>query len=153
MSREGDGPQAVLFACAMNAVRSPMAEAILRHLVGERIRVSSAGVRAGLSDPYAVAVMDEIGIDISDHEPSALSELKADDFDLIVTLSPEAHHHGIEMTRLIPATVEYWPTPDATVHAETATRDDVLAAYRKVRDSLFLRIKQRFLPRGGGPTV
>lgn len=153
MSGEGDGPQTVLFACALNAVRSPMAAAILRHLMGDRIRVASAGVRAGITDPYAVAVMDEIGIDISDHEPAALKDLEDADFDLIVTLSPEAHHHGVEMTRLVPADVEYWPTPDATVVADRANRDEVLAAYRAVRDSLFQRIKQRFLPTSGGPTV
>lgn len=153
MSGEGDGPRSVLFACAMNAVRSPMAAAILSHLVGERIRVTSAGVRAGLTDPYAVAVMDEIGIDISDHEPSTLKELEAQDFDLIITLSPEAHHHGVELTRVIPAAVEYWPTPDATVLVDRGNRDEVLNAYRQVRDSLFQRIKQRFLPMAGGPTV
>ena len=153
MSREGDGPRAVLFACALNAVRSPMAAAILRHLMGDRIRVASAGVRAGLADPYAVAVMDEIGIDISDHEPSTLKELDPEAFDLIITLSPEAHHHGVELTRVVPAAIEYWPTPDATAIADTASRDEVLAAYRDVRDSLFRRIKQRFLPASGGPTV
>lgn len=153
MSREGDGPRAVLFACAMNAVRSPMAAAILRHLVGDRVEVASAGVRAGITDPYAVAVMDEIGIDISDHEPAALRDLEGDAFDLIITLSPEAHHHGVELTRLIPAEIEYWPTPDATALVESASRDEVLAAYRDVRDLLFRRIKQRFLPAGGGPSV
>lgn len=153
MSGEGDGPQAVLFACAMNAVRSPMAAAILQHLMGDRVHVASAGVRAGLMDPYAVAVMDEIGIDISDHEPTTLKDVGAEPFDLIITLSPEAHHHGVELTRIIPAEIEYWPTPDATVHLESAAREEVLAAYRDVRDSLFQRIKQRFLPQGGGPTV
>jgi protein-tyrosine-phosphatase len=153
VSRDGDGPQAVLFACALNAVRSPMAAAILRHLMGDRIRVASAGVRAGITDPYAVAVMDEIGIDISDHEPATLKELDADTFDLIITLSPEAHHHGVEMTRVTPAEVEYWPTPDATVLLESASREELLAAYRDVRDSLFQRIKTRFLPSGGGPSV
>ncbi|MBN8912532.1 MAG: low molecular weight phosphatase family protein [Rhizobiales bacterium] len=153
MSREGDGPQAVLFACALNAVRSPMAAAILRHLMGDRVHVASAGVRAGITDPYAVAVMDEIGIDISDHEPSTLKEHEAEPFDLIITLSPEAHHHGVEMTRVTPAKVEYWPTPDATVLLDSAGREEVLAAYRDVRDSLFQRIKARFLPQAGGPSV
>lgn len=153
MSREGDGPRTVLFACAMNAVRSPMAAAILQHLMGDRVQVVSAGVRAGITDPYAVAVMDEIGIDISDHEPAALKDLESDAFDLIITLSPEAHHHGVELTRLIPAEIEYWPTPDVTVLIDSASREELLAAYRDVRDSLFQRVKQRFLPSGGGPTV
>lgn len=130
-----------------------MAAAILQHLAGDRIRVSSAGVRAGITDPYAVAVMDEIGIDISDHEPSQIKDLEDDDFDLIVTLSPEAHHHGVELTRLVPADVEYWPTPDVTVLIETASREEVLAAYRGVRDNLFKRIKDRFLQSTGGPSV
>ncbi|WP_333795080.1 arsenate-mycothiol transferase ArsC [Hyphomicrobium sp.] len=153
MSGEGGGPRSVLFACALNAVRSPMAAAILRHLVGDRIRVESAGVRAGITDPYAVAVMDEIGIDISEHEPSTLKEIDDPDFDLIITLSPEAHHHGVEMTRILPANVEYWPTPDATVLLDSASREDLLVAYRDVRDTLFQRIKQRFLPSAGGPIV
>lgn len=130
-----------------------MAAAILRHLVGDRIRVESAGVRAGITDPYAVAVMDEIGIDISEHEPSTLKEIDDPDFDLIITLSPEAHHHGVEMTRILPANVEYWPTPDATVLLDSASREDLLVAYRAVRDTLFQRIKQRFLPSAGGPIV
>jgi protein-tyrosine-phosphatase len=130
-----------------------MAAAILKHLLGDRMQVASAGVRAGMTDPYAVAVMDEIGIDISDHEPAALKDLEGEVFDLIITLSPEAHHHGVELTRLIPAEVEYWPTPDATALVDNASRSEVLAAYRDVRDLLFNRIKQRFLPAGGGPTV
>lgn len=130
-----------------------MAAAILQHLMGPRVRVASAGVRAGHSDPYAVAVMDEIGIDISDHEPLALGDIEGELFDLVITLSPEAHHHGLEMTRVMPAEVEYWPTPDVTMVAEMGGREEALAAYRKVRDGLFRRIKQRFLPAGGGPTV
>ncbi|MDQ8699845.1 arsenate reductase ArsC [Hyphomicrobium sp. LHD-15] len=153
MAGEGDGPQAVLFACAMNAVRSPMAAAILQHLLGQRIHVASAGVRPGLLDPYAVAVMDEIGIDISDHEPASLKDAEVETFDLIITLSPEAHHHGLELTRVVPAEIEYWPTPDATAVLDSAGRDEILATYRSVRDSLFQKIKQRFLPASGGPTV
>lgn len=130
-----------------------MAAAILQHLMGQRVHVASAGVRAGITDPYAVAVMDEIGIDISDHEPMAMRDMEAHDFDLIITLSPEAHHHGVELTRVIPADVEYWPTPDVTVLLESASREEVLAAYRDVRDSLFNRIKRRFVPMSGGPSV
>ena len=115
--------------------------------------MASAGVRAGLLDPYAVAVMDEIGIDISDHEPAPLADIESEIFDLIITLSPEAHHHGIELTRVIPAEIEYWPTPDATIVLESDDRDQIIRAYRGVRDSLFRRIKDRFLPQAGGPTV
>ncbi len=145
-------PDAVLFACTMNAVRSPMAAAILSHLAGRRVKVASAGVRAGSNDPYMVAVMDEIGIDTSDHEPRPLENIGDDVFDLIITLSPEAHHHGLELTRIMPATVEYWPTHDATVMQEGATRNENLARYRQVRDEIFARVKARF-GLEGGPTV
>jgi protein-tyrosine-phosphatase len=142
----------VLFACTMNVVRSPIAAAILKHLGGARYRVASAGVRAGSPDPFAVAVLDEMGVDISDHEPSTLAELGDATFDLIVTLSPEAHHHALELTRTMAAEVEYWPTFDATMHADEASNDRKLECYRKVRDELFQRIKAQFGP-GGGPSV
>jgi protein-tyrosine-phosphatase len=147
-----DAPGAVLFACTMNAVRSPMAAAILSHLIGRRVRVASAGVKHGDPDPYAVAVMDEIGIDISEHEPCVLADLGDATFDLIVTLSPEAHHHAIELTRTMAADVEHWPTLDATASPGTGGRDEALERYRKVRDQLFARIKARFMPESG-PTV
>lgn len=129
-----------------------MAAAILSHLAGQRVKVASAGVRAGSSDPYMVAVMDEIGIDTSDHEPRSLDSLGDESFDLIITLSPEAHHHALELTRIMPAKVEYWPTYDATVNQERATREETLARYRQVRDEIFARVKDRF-GLEGGPTV
>lgn len=130
-----------------------MAEAILKHLMGDRVRVASAGVRPGPADPYAVAVLDEIGIDISEHEPAGLDSLEGEIFDLVVTLSPEAHHHGVELTRVMPADVEYWPTPDATAGADAVGRKELLERYRGVRDMLFRRIKKRFVKSAGGPTV
>jgi protein-tyrosine-phosphatase len=149
---EGDLPGAVLFACTMNSVRSPMAAAILRHLAGRRLYVESAGVKAGGPDPFAVEVMDEIGIDIADHKPITVQELHDTSFDLIVTLSPEAHHQALELTRTMAVEVEYWPTFDATVLVGHGSREQVLDAYRGVRDQLFQRIKRRF-GLEGGPTV
>ena len=108
---DADLPGAVLVACSRNAVRSPMAAAILRHLAGRRIYVESAGVRAGETDPFAVAVMEEIGIDISGHHPTALSDVHDTSFDLIVTLSPEAHHKALELAGAFAIDVEYWSTP------------------------------------------
>jgi protein-tyrosine-phosphatase len=133
----------------MNAVRSPMAAGILQHLAGHRIRVSSAGVRTGQPDPFAIAVMDEIGIDISAHEPRRFSALGDEVYEMIVTLSPEAHHHAIELTRIMPAVVEYWPTIDATVPLVGGTREQTVARYRRVRDELFAKIKARFATDGG----
>jgi protein-tyrosine-phosphatase len=137
-----DLPQAVLFACNLNAIRSPMAEAILRHLAGRRVYVRSAGVRPGAADPFAAAVMDEIGISITKHQPSAIEDLEDSAFDLIITLAPEAHHKALELTRTMAVDIEYWPTIDPS--AATGNREQILDAYRAVRDTLFQRIKARF---------
>jgi protein-tyrosine-phosphatase len=145
-------PSSVLFACTMNAVRSPMAAAILRHLAGRRTYVESAGVRAGEADPFVAAVMDEIGIDVSRHDPRTLADLDDTSFELIITLSPEAHHQALEMTRTMAVDVEYWPTFDASLMQGQGSREQILQAYRAVRDRLFSRIKDRF-GLSGGPSV
>jgi len=145
------GPQAVLFACGLNSLRSPMAAGLFRQLMGRAIYVGSAGVRTGELDPLAVAVMEELGIDISRHRPITFEELEdweGLNFDLIVTLSPEAHHKALELTRTLAADVEYWPTPDPTV--VEGSREQRLAAYREVRDQLIERIKERFGWQPGG---
>lgn len=147
-----DLPGAVLFACTMNSVRSPIAAAILRHLAGRRIYVESAGVRAGGADAFAQAAMDEIGIDITRHTPRTLRDLHDTSFDLIITLSPEAHHQALELTRTMAVEVKYWPTFDATMMVGQGSREQIMHAYRSVRDQLFKRIKQRF-GLEGGPTV
>ena len=138
-------PQAVLFACGLNSVRSPMAAGIFRKLFGKTVYVGSAGVQRGELDPFAVAVMAEIGIDIARHKPHTfeeLDELEGLNFDLIVTLSPQAHHRALELTRTLAAEVEYWPTHDPT--AIEGSREQRLDAYRGVRDELMARIRERF---------
>jgi protein-tyrosine-phosphatase len=141
----GKNPQAVLFACAQNAVRSPMAESLLRQMFPQGLYVKSAGARKGDLDPFAVAVMAELGQDISDHKPQTFEELEdweGLNFDLIITLSPEAHHKALDLTRTLAADVEYWPTPDPTT--TEGSRDQKLAAYREVCDGLLMRIRRRF---------
>ena len=138
-------PQAVLFACGLNAVRSPMAAGLLQQLFGKTVYVGSAGVQKGEPDPFAIAAMAEIGIDISRHKPvtfEELDELEGLNFDLIVTLSPPAHHKALELTRTLAADVEYWPTHDPT--AAEGNREQRLEAYREVRDQLMARIRERF---------
>ena len=142
-------PQAVLFACGFNSVRSPMAAALFRYMFGRTSYSNSAGVRRGELDPFAVAVMEEIGLDIAKHRPTTFEELEHGEglnFDLIVTLTPEAHHKALELTRTVAAEVEYWPTSDPTV--QEGNREQRLDAYRAVRDHLLRRIKDRF---GAGP--
>jgi protein-tyrosine-phosphatase len=138
-------PQAVLFACGQNAVRSPMAAALARHLFGRSVYVGSAGVRKGELDHFAAAAMEEIGLDIGKHRPMTFEELEdweGLNFDVIITLAPEAHHKALELTRTLAADVEYWPTPDPTIIE--GSREQRLDAYRAVRDELMLRIKERF---------
>jgi protein-tyrosine-phosphatase len=132
-------PQSILFACTMNTVRSPMAEAIARHYFGREIYFASAGLKRGESDPFAVAAMEEIGVDMSRHKPHTFEDLEDSNFDLIITLSPEAHHRALEFTRTMAIDVVYWPIPDAT--AAQGSREAILTAYRDVRDRLTTRIK------------
>jgi protein-tyrosine-phosphatase len=143
-------PQAVLFACGLNSVRSPMAESLLRTMF-PKLYVRSAGVRKGELDPFAAAVMAELGQDISRHKPQTFEELEnweGMNFDLIITLSPEAHHKALELTHTLAADVEYWPTPDPT--DTEGTREQRLQAYRDVCDGLSLRIRRRFGGAGRG---
>src|SRR5512139_1806273 len=138
-------PHAVLFACGMNAVRSPMAAALLQQMFGTTVYVGSAGVRKGELDPFAVAAMEEVGIDISRHKPMSfeeLDELEGLNFDLIVTLSPPAHHKALELTRTMATQVEYWPTADPT--GVEGSREQRMDAYRAVRDQLLAHIRDRF---------
>ena len=136
--------QSVLFVCAMNAVRSPMAEALARHYFGKSVYVQSAGVHKGDPDGFMLAALDEIGIDASKHKPRTLDDLEEYEglnFDLIVSLSPEAHHAALELTRTIAAEVEYWPTTDPTIFQ--GSREQVMDAYRDLRDGLSYRIRVR----------
>jgi protein-tyrosine-phosphatase len=140
----------VLFCCTANALRSPIAAAILKQMYGNRIYVESAGLRPTPLDPFAVAVMDEIGIDISQHRPKTIEDLEDTSFDLIISLSPEAQHHAVEMTRTMACDLEFWNTMDPSIIE--GSRETRLDAYREVRDGLMRRIRERFPPTGG-PTV
>ena len=138
-----DLPSAVLFACTMNAVRSSMAEGILKFLHGSRIYVDSAGVRQGEIDGYTIAVMDEIGIDLSKHKSKIFDDLEDAYYDVVIPLSPEAQHKAVEMTRVMACEVEFWNTFDPSL-IESEKREGRLDAYRQVRDQLLKRIKVRF---------
>ena len=132
----------ILFICTHNSARSQMAEGFLRKLYPEEYDVYSGGTEPSEVNPTAIKVMEEIGIDISAHEPITLSELHDTHFDLIVTLTPEAHHQALELTRTMAFDVEYWPTIDPSV--VSGSREQILDAYRACRDDLFAKIRQRF---------
>lgn len=141
---------AVLFACERNAVRSPIAEALLKHYHGHTIYVDSCGLKDGEIDPFAAEVMREIGLDLSRHKSKTFDDLDDGFFDLVVTLSPEAQHRAVEMTRNSAVEIEYWPTPDAT--AEHGSREQRLRAYRAVRDAIRKMVLDRFpLPGSTAP--
>jgi protein-tyrosine-phosphatase len=142
--KEGRRPQSVLFACGHNVIRSPMAEAIGRYYFGRSIFFGSAGVRAGEPDPFVPIVLDEIGISLGKHRPHSFEELdewEGLNFDLIITLAPEAHHKALDLTRTLAADVEYWPTADPSL--TSGNRDQKLDAYRALRESLIDRITAR----------
>ena len=138
-----DLPSAVLFACTMNSVRSPMAESIMKFLHGHLVFVDSVGVRSGEIDGFAVTVMDEIGIDLTRHHSKTFDELEDDYFDIVIPLSPQAQHRAVEMTRVMAVGIEFWNIFDPAI-IESENREVKLDAYRKVRDELMNRIKMRF---------
>jgi protein-tyrosine-phosphatase len=136
-------PRSVLFMCGMNAIRSPMAEVLARAVLPKGTYVASAGVRHGERDPFVDVVLEEIGLTLGRHQPRTLEELEDHYFDIIVTLAPEAHHVALELTRSMAVDVVYWPTPDPTV--ATGTREQIVAAYRAVRDHLATLIASRLV--------
>ena len=149
-ARSADIPGSVLFACTHNAIRSPTAMALMRFLHGKRVYVDSVGLRMLPVDPFAVAALDEIGIDLSTHQPKTFDQLDDDFFDLVVSLSPEAQHRAVEMTRTSSCEIEFWPTMDPSI--ATGNREMRMDAYRSLRDQLLERIQTRF-PRPGGPVM
>jgi protein-tyrosine-phosphatase len=137
-----DLPGALLFACTHNVIRSPMAAAFARHFYGNRVFIASCGVRPGEPDPFVATVMDEIGIDLRKHRPQSFADLEDSSFDIVISLSPEAHHRALELTRTMAIEAEYWPTLDPS--ATAGSREQILDSYRDVRDGLMKRIRTRF---------
>jgi protein-tyrosine-phosphatase len=142
-------PGAVLFACNFNRVRSPMAEALLKRAMGDRIYVDSCGLSRAAedeagegADPFVQAVMAEISVDLARHEPKTFEDLTDSSFDLVISLTPQAQHRAVELTRGRAAEIEYWPTFDPTL--ADGSREARLAAYREVRDALARKIAERF---------
>ncbi len=136
-------PGAVLIACNYNRVRSPIAEGLMRLIYGDRIFVDSCGLKAGEGiDPFAAAVMDELGVDLSAHVAKSFDELEDGSFDLVISLTPEAQHRAVELARGRAVDIEYWPIHDPTL--ATGSREAVLDAYRQVRNELRRRIEARF---------
>ena len=121
-----------------------MAEGLLKHLLGHRIYVDSVGVRSGEIDPFAIVVMEEIGIDVSKHRSKSFDDLEDTSYDLIISLSPEAQHSAVELTRTMACDVEFWRILDPSLIE--GSRETRLTVYREIRDQLQRRIQERFTP-------
>ncbi len=132
--------KSVLFVCNMNSVRSPMAAAILANEAQGAIRVDSAGVYEGGLDPFVESVLGEIGISLGDYEPKAVGDIRLDEFDLVIALTPEA---AAEIRRYLPRErIEFWPIENPS--EVRGDRNSLLDAYRSVRDELRGRMRVRF---------
>lgn len=136
-------PGSVLFVCNFNAVRSPMAEAIAKYHCGNKVYIDSFGAneKLGKINPFAISVMEEAGIDISNHKPKDFDDLIDNSFDLIIALSDEAHKKALELTEHDATEVEYWPVDDPT--KVQGNRENIMSSFRALRDDLHQKIKAR----------
>lgn len=143
-----DLPQSILFCCDHNAVRSPMAEGIMKQFFGTQTYVQSVGVNNDLEiDGFAISVCGEMGVELQRHQSRSFDEMEefGDDlssFDLIVALSPASQRRALELTRVFHLEVEYWPIMDPTGLGET--RDAKLDAYRQSRDQIIARLTAKW---------
>ena len=148
----GDGvkpknlPGSVLYTCNLNAVRSPMAEALTKHLYGKRFFVESAGLEPAERDPFAMSVMKEIGVDMTQDHPLAIDAIDIGSFDLVISMTPESYARVQELAKAQAVDVEYWPTRDPFAAGEAGSRDQRLTAYRQLRDELRALLIKRFGP-------
>jgi protein-tyrosine-phosphatase len=141
---EFDEVTSVLFICNYNAVRSPMAEMLVKHYLGTKIFVDSVGLRPETEEanPFTVAVLKEIGLDLSNHVPKSFEALNDGSYDLMITLSPDSHHKAIELTRTMASDVEFWPTFDPTT--TQGNREVIMESFRSLRNMLDQKIRSRF---------
>ena len=150
MSSDGvktkDLPGSVLYTCNLNAVRSPMAEALTKHLYGKRFFVESAGLEPSERDPFATSVMEEIGIDMTKDHPLAIDAIDIGSFDLVISMTPESYERVQELARAQAVNIEFWPTRDPFAAGEIGSREQRLMAYRQLRDELRALLIKRFGP-------
>ena len=133
---------AILFACNINAVRSPMAEAMVKHAFLGKIFIDSCGVKPGIQDGFTTAVMHEIGLDMSAHKPKSFDDLDYGFYDVIISFSREAHDAARALTQNIDCETLYWPVDNLA--NLTGSREEVLRAYRHVRDDIRCKLSIYF---------
>ncbi|MGR3815366.1 MAG: arsenate-mycothiol transferase ArsC [Cognatishimia activa] len=141
-------PQSVLFCCDHNAVRSPMAEGIMKQLFGMETYVQSAGLKNDLEiDGFAITVCHEIDVELARHQSRSFEEMEQfgdqlSSFDMIIALSPASYARAKELTKLFHLDVLFWDTSDPTSTGET--RESKLDAYRKTRDEIIAQLKAQW---------
>ena len=135
-------PKSVLFVCNMNQIRSPMAEFLTKDIFGDKIYAQSAGIFAGDEDGFMQSIMEERNIDASMHEPETLEQLEDSFVDLVITLTTQAHEGTVDFFKNQPVEIEYWETENPSI--TLGKREAVLSAYRKTREQLEKRIRERF---------
>ena len=143
-------PQSVLFCCDHNAVRSPMAEGIMKKFYGAETYVQSVGVTNDMEiDGFAIAVCQEIGVELSRHRSRSFDEMEEwgehlSSFDMVIALSPASQRRALDLTRIYHLAVEYWPIMDPTGLGES--REVKLNAYRQTRDQIIAHLTQLWGP-------
>ena len=135
-------PGSILFLCGQNAIRSPMAEALAAFHLPRTVLVRSAGLRSGQRDPFVDAVIAEAGLPVIPHDPHGIDEIEDGLFDVVIALTPAAHEFAQELGRTSSIEIEHWDTPDPSM--TEGRREQVMDAYRAVRDGLERRIIARF---------
>jgi protein-tyrosine-phosphatase len=135
-------PKSLLFACTHNMIRSPIAEGLMKSLFPEGIYIDSCGIKAGILDGFLISVMEEVGIDVSDHTPKSFNDLEGKYFDLIICFSEESYEIALQLTKSESTEVEYWPVFDAALTSDK--REERLRAYRQVRTMISQRLHDRF---------
>ena len=133
---------AILFACNNNAVRSAMAEAMVKHAFPGKVFADSCGVTPGIQDGFATAVMDEIGLNMSAHEPKSFDDLDSGFYDVIISFSPKAHDAARALTNNMDCDTLYWPVDNLA--NLTGSREEMLRAYRHVRDDIRRKLSLYF---------
>ncbi len=144
MAGDNKLPGSILFVCNLNAVRSPMAEALTKSLYGKRAYIDSAGLEPRERDPFVICVMSEIDVDMAEDHPMDVEEINIGSFDLVICLTEEARARVAELTRGQAVDVEFWPTIDPFAAGEQGSREQKLEAYRLLRDDLRRLIETRF---------
>lgn len=128
----------LLFLCVANSARSQMAEGLARMLYGDTARVQSAGSAPSRVNPYAVAVMRELGVDLSAQRSKSVDTIDPETVDTVVTLCAEE----VCPVFLGRARRVHWPIPDPASADPSLTEEDMLGRFRAARDEILRRLRE-----------